>query len=244
VLDAGGYIAVTLVIIEVILVFFFAFGKTTKAAFVMASFAIMFLAAFFWMGNRVTEITIASIGTIKTAANVATQYVEEIKNIKADAERQKKDVNAAVEALTKEIDQARAQTRTLTERMAARALNSEQMQQIADKLKPYAGQEFQIVTYWEMKEPLALANQIYMSLQLAGWKFIKPQSATFMLGGTEGVEVWRHPNADERVQKAADALVAALNNAHLDAVLKLENPTNNPVHNKISLNVGTKPGFP
>src|SRR5262249_51133141 len=76
-------------------------------AFVMASFAIMFLAAFFWMGNRATEITIASVGTIKTAANLATQYVDDIKNIKADAERQRKEVTAAVEALTKEIEEAR-----------------------------------------------------------------------------------------------------------------------------------------
>ena len=61
-----------------------------------------------------------------------------------------------------------------------------------------------------------------------------------MLGGTEGVQVWRHPNADDRVQKAADALVAALSDADLDAVLKLQNAAN-PIDNKIYLNVGTKP---
>jgi hypothetical protein len=240
VLEAGGYVAVALVIVEVVLVFFFARGKTAKTAFVMASFAIMFLAAFFWMGNRVTEITIASVGTIKTAANLATQYVEDIKNITADAERQKKEATAAVEALTKEIDEARAETRRLTKRMADRVLTDEQVQQIANKVKAYAGQEFQIVTYWDMKEPLALANQIYTSLDRAGWKYIKPESAAFMLGGTEGVQVWRHPDAEDRIQKAADALVAALKDADVAAVLKLQNAAN-PIDNKINLNVGTKP---
>jgi F0F1-type ATP synthase membrane subunit b/b' len=66
------------------------------------------------MGNRVTEITIASVGTIKTAANLATLYVEDIKNIKADAERQKKEAMAAVAELTKELDEARVETRKLT----------------------------------------------------------------------------------------------------------------------------------
>jgi hypothetical protein len=206
----------------------------------MASFAIMFLAAFFWMGNRVTEITIASVGTIKTAANLATQYVEDIKNIKSDAERQKKEAMAAVAELTKELDEARAETRKLTLRMADRVLADQQLKQIADKVKEYEGQEFQVVTYWDMKEPLALANQLYTSLDQAGWKYIKPERATFMLGGTEGVQVWRHPDADDRVQKAADALLAALNDAGLVAVLKLQNPAD-PIDNKINVNVGTKP---
>jgi hypothetical protein len=119
-------------------------------------------------------------------------------------------------------------------------LTDEQVQQIADKLKTFTGQEFQIVTYWEMKEPLALANRIYTPLDLAGWKYVKPERAAFMLGGTEGVQVWRHPNADDRVQKAADALVATLNDADIASVLKLQNIAN-PIDNKINLNVGTKP---
>jgi hypothetical protein len=240
VLEAGGYVAIALVIVEVVLVFFFAGGKTTKSAFVMASLAIMFLAAFFWMGNRVTEITIASVGTIKTAANLATQYVEDIKNIKADAERQRKEVREAFEVLKQEIGQARAETKKIMQRMADRILTNQQIQEIADKIKEYAGQEVQIVTYWDMKEPLALSNQLYTSFDRAGWKYIKPERATFMLGGTEGIQVWRHPKGDDRVQKAADALVAALNAANLDAVLKLQNAAN-PIDNKINLNVGTKP---
>jgi hypothetical protein len=56
-----------------------ALGRTTKAAFAAAWLFVTALAMFFWLGNRVSEINIASVGTIKTAVNLATQYVEDIK---------------------------------------------------------------------------------------------------------------------------------------------------------------------
>jgi hypothetical protein len=123
---------------------------------------------------------------------------------------------------------------------APRVLTGEHVQQIVDKLKEYVGPEFQIVTYWDMKEPLAFANQIYTPLVRAGWKYIELEKAAFMLGGNEGVQLWRHPDSDDRVQKAADALVTALNDADVTAVLKLQNSAN-PIDNKINLNIGTKP---
>jgi hypothetical protein len=92
-----------------------------------------------------------------------------------------------------------------------------------------------------MQEPVAFANQIYTALELAGWKYIKPESAMFMLGGTEGVQAWTHPNADAEVKQAANALVSALNSAHVAFVVhKFQNAVN-PKDNKINVNVGTKP---
>jgi hypothetical protein len=81
VLDTGGYVALALVVVEVMLIIFFVRGKTSKGTFVAASVPMVFLAGFFWMGGRVTEMTIAGIGTIKTAVNLATQYIEDIKHI-------------------------------------------------------------------------------------------------------------------------------------------------------------------
>jgi hypothetical protein len=92
-----------------------------------------------------------------------------------------------------------------------------------------------------MQEPLAFANQIYAALDLAGWKYIKLERATVMLGGTEGVQVWTHPNADEEVKKAADALTTALTGADVAAVVHKFQNVENPKDNKINLNVGTKP---
>jgi hypothetical protein len=62
-----------------------------------------------------------------------------------------------------------------------------------------------------------------------------------LLGGTEGVQVWTHPDADEEVKKAADALITALISVNIAAVVhKYENATD-PKDNLIHLNVGTKP---
>jgi hypothetical protein len=188
--------------------------------------------------------TMVLIGTI--GAIVLSGVREQFANARI-SENETKTAQAIAESDSAKTGAAEANARALEAQLALekfkapRALTDEQVQHIADELKLFAGQEFQIVTYWEMKEPLAFANRIYTPLDLAGWKYIKPERATFMLGGTEGVQVWRHPNADEGVQKAADALVAALTDADVAAViLKLQN-TANPIDNKINLNVGTKP---
>jgi hypothetical protein len=85
------------------------------------------------------------------------------------------------------------------------------------------------------------AARIYDALSLAGWRYLQPEKAAFMVAGIAGIQVWRHPDADEPTRKAADSLVSALNNEDIAAVLQLQNPINNPKHNDIHLNVGTKP---
>jgi hypothetical protein len=238
VLEAGGYVALALVLVEVILVFLFVRGKTTKTAFVMASFVILFITAFFWMGNRVTEITIASVGTIKTAANLASQYVDDIKNIKADVEHQRREITAAVDALKKEIDEARAETQKIKERMADRLLTDEQVSQIAERVKPFSGQQFEVTTYWDDKECVAIANRIYDALSLGGWEYLKPVRAEMLLGGVVGLLVYVNPKADDKTKNAANTLISVLNGNHLDAELREQNdPTPN---NKIHLNLGIK----
>ena len=237
-LEAGGYVALALVLVEVILVFLFVRGKTTKTAFVMASFVILFITAFFWMGNRVTEITIASVGTIKTAANLASQYVDDIKNIKADVEHQRREITAAVDALKKEIDEARAETQKIKERMADRLLTDEQVSQIAERVKPFSGQQFEVTTYWDDKECVAIANRIYDALSLGGWEYLKPVRAEMLLGGVVGLLVYVNPKADDKTKNAANTLISVLNGNHLDAELREQNdPTPN---NKIHLNLGIK----
>ena len=237
-LEAGGYVALALVLVEVVLVFLFVRGKTTKTAFVMASFVILFITAFFWMGNRVTEITIASVGTIKTAANLASQYVDDIKNIKADVEHQRREITAAVDALKKEIDEARAETQKIKERMADRLLTDEQVSQIAERVKPFSGQQFEVTTYWDDKECVAIANRIYDALSLGGWEYLKPVRAEMLLGGVVGLLVYVNPKADDKTKNAANTLISVLNGNHLDAELREQNdPTPN---NKIHLNLGIK----
>jgi hypothetical protein len=94
----------------------------------------------------------------------------------------------------------------------------------------------------DIPESLNLANRILATLtsNVGGWLCKPPVNGSFLLGGIEGVQIWRHPEADETVKRAVDTLVQSLNAEGVSAVLKLENP-NNPKENKINVNVGTKP---
>jgi len=123
---------------------------------------------------------------------------------------------------------------------APRSLSNKQIEDVANGLSKFKGQKFQVTTFWDLPEPLALTNQIYLALLGAGWNFVKPEGRSFLLGGMAGVQVWVHPKADINIRDAAEALVGTLNAVHLHAVLKEQNPSN-AVDDKIGVNVGTKP---
>jgi hypothetical protein len=78
-LEVGGYVALAFVLIEVVLLVFLVLGKIPKNRISSSFSSRLLFCPPFWLYNRVTEITLPSLGTIKTAANLATQYVEEIK---------------------------------------------------------------------------------------------------------------------------------------------------------------------
>lgn len=129
----------------------------------------------------------------------------------------------------------------IEERLANRTLTDAQVAVMVDKLKVFTGQEFEITAYWDHKESLAIANRTYSTLLLAGWKFIKPENGSFLMGGVSGVFVYPHPDADELTKKAAASLVSGLSHEGIAAEIKWQNAINNPKHNKIHINVGTKP---
>jgi hypothetical protein len=135
---------------------------------------------------------------------------------------------------------AEKETAKLTQRFAARNLSETQLKAIAEKIRPFAGQEFDVTPYWDLKESLAIANQIASGLKFGGWNYVAPKQSGFMLGGTAGVQVWVHPTADDTVKNAANALVAALDEQGIESELRLQNPAN-PADPKLHLNVGAKP---
>ena len=95
-LEAGRYVALALLTVGVVLIIFsLVRGKTIKGVFALVSL-IFFAATFFWMEDRVTEMTISGVGTIKAAVNTANQYVEDIRKIKDDLEKQKQELTAEI----------------------------------------------------------------------------------------------------------------------------------------------------
>jgi hypothetical protein len=132
------------------------------------------------------------------------------------------------------------EVKNLQSRLADRQLTDAQLSRIARKLKSFAGQEFKITAYWDVKESLKIANRIYAALIGAGWTFIPPKSATFLMAGSVGVLVWTHPGASESTKKAAAALISALNQEDTASEPREQNPAN-PRSDEIELSVGTKP---
>lgn len=123
---------------------------------------------------------------------------------------------------------------------APRVLSPQEQKLIISKVSRFAGQEYTVTTFWDLKESLNFSNQLHQVLTVAGWKYIPPgEGGSFLLGGLAGVQVWVHPEADSAVKNAADVLVSVLEEIDQAPTLKLQNPKN-AKDNRIRLNIGTK----
>lgn len=249
--EIGGYVALVFVLIEVVLLVFLALGKMPKPAFLAASLPVFFFAAFFWLDNRVTEITLPSLGTIKTAANLATQYVEEIKNIKTDIERQKQQITTAVDTFNKEIDGARAELQKIKGRISPRKVTDEQKQAIVDKVRQFEGQYSGIITAWYNSECASFADGLIQTLKLANWdarrsgeglRNSRGEQRSLLPLPQNGIVIVGVNSPPERTQNAAKALVDALNEANIQAQEQYVQTKES--HDGMSILIGTRPDFP
>lgn len=141
-----------------------------------------------------------------------------------------------------QAEQKAAEAKLALEKFKApRVLSPQEQQLIISKISRYAGQEYLITTFWDIKESLGFGNQLHQTLLSAGWKYVPPgEGGSFLLGGLAGVQVWVHPEANPPVKDAANALVSILEEIGQAPTLKLQNPKN-AKDNRVHLNVGTKP---
>ena len=128
----------------------------------------------------------------------------------------------------------------LQQRLADRVITDAAATRIIARIRKYKDREFDVVTYWDDREPLAIANRVADVLIAAGWKLDQPKTWRGLLGGTTGILVYFHPEASPEAKQAAEALVSALNSVGLSAVIREQNDPGHPSE-KINLNVGTKP---
>ena len=219
-LEAGGYIAVALVIVEVVLIFSLVWGKTTKGVFAIVSPVIIFAAAFFWMGDRVTEMTIRGVGTIRTAVNIANQYVEDIRKIKSEIDEQRKTIATQITQLAKlTADEKRAEC--VLSQMTSRHISPDQRASLVSKLAAFPGI---VVNAWRFTgtpgsqsvvnfelEKMRFAGELTDVFQTANWKtngVIVRQNQ--MPDVRQSVFIMQRQGADSRIDKAVKALVAGL----------------------------------
>ena len=139
-----------------------------------------------------------------------------------------------------EIKSAREAATEANEKLADRALTDDQIKNITEKLVQFSGQEYTVTAYWDSKESLNIANRVHSALRMAHWSYNDEGSKSMLLGGTIGIFVSFHPDADENTKRAAESFVNALHSEGLEVSAKVQNSQNNPKHNKIWLTFGAK----
>jgi len=189
--------------------------------------------------NKVAE---SARSEVEAARKESSQNNERASKALEDAETARKEAlkfQLQIAQANERAASAEKETAKLTQRFADRKLNATQLKAISDKIRPFAGQEYDVTPYWDLKESLAIANEIATGLNMGGWRYVAPKQSGFMMGGIAGVQVYVHPAAEDKIRSAASALVSALNDQGIEAVLKEQNPAN-PLDSKLHLNVGTK----
>ena len=126
----------------------------------------------------------------------------------------------------------------LETRLAARTLSDKQVAEIVETLRPFAGQEFWAIPYWDNPESSAISDRVARALTSAGWKIDPPPRGATIVGVATGVFVNVDPSAPGNGLDAAKALVAALKAHDIEATLR-ENPTATAA--QIVLTFGIKP---
>jgi hypothetical protein len=213
----------------IVVLFLLLLSKTTTANFTAASGFIALFIVFFSFGKAaITEVSLSGIATIKTNAEGELRQIQEIRdNVKKEGEN----IHTEIKILRAEIDKVMGE-------LAPRQIASDNSKKVTAALKKYPSQ-FSYVTYWEIKECKSLSNQIYAILVDSDWTWVPPPEGASLSGITEGVLVYFHPDASDKVKKAANALVQSLNDAGISSELRQSDEPQ--PYEKVWIIVGTKP---
>jgi hypothetical protein len=123
-------------------------------------------------------------------------------------ERAAKAEQHAAEANKKAEEERLARVR-IEQRLAPRSLGPAQQRELSERLRPFAGRSLDIFMYGETPEIVSLTMVIKSTVESAGWNV---RSWTVTAGGAvTGILVGTRTGSDASAQKAAQALIAALN---------------------------------
>ena len=189
--------------------------------------------------NKSGKAEHASISALELAMGARKEADSFEKDI-VSAKTQAAEAEAHLAEALRRVATAEQETARLTDRFSDRTMTDEQVRMIADKLRSFSGQEFEAITYPDLREPMALFNRIIGCLAMGGWRYIPPERRSDLLGGVSGVQVYIHSLAGDQVRKGADSLVSALIKEGIAASLRLE-PPQVPQYSRVKLVIGTKP---
>jgi hypothetical protein len=192
----------------------------------MWGYSIEFWNSIIVWGTAIAAVTGAISVTSAFVAGIVGYRVSDI--VQKTTSAQIAEANARAEAARQASAEANARaaeaTLALERYKAPRSIDRAGLELIMSKLSAFAGQKYQVTTFWDLKEPMGFSNELHAALQRAGWNFVPHgEGGSFLLGGLSGVQVWVHPDAQAQTRKAADALVAALTQLEFAPQLKQRN---------------------
>ena len=126
------------------------------------------------------------------------------------------EANARAAEANKIAEQERLARLQLEAILAPRGLNAEQANDLIDKLKPFAGQKFDLFIYSNDGEVVFFTNVLSNILQLSGWT-----GQTWSVSGGRtvvGIVVETIDGADQQTNEAANSFVRGLVSAQIGAV--------------------------
>jgi hypothetical protein len=167
-------------------------------------------------------VLLGTIGSIKMGAVREPFSKERISANETETER------AKAEALKAQL--------ALEQFKAPRFLTDEQIIRIREKMRPFAGQRFGMVTYWDVKEPSDFTKRIGDgALIAAGWVFVK--KFVVLVGIVTGIEIELSEESDSTAKSAANELVSALAAEGIAATIRYD-----PAYKElIQIQIGMKP---
>ncbi len=184
---------------------------------------------------------VSSASTALDLARGARKEADAFETRLASAEHKADEAEKHLADTLDRATKAEQESARLIAKFADRTLSDLQVQNIGDALNQFAGQEYEVITYWENPECIAISARIYRALRVAHWTFIPLGGRQWLPPGTIGVLVFIHPSPPSTQTKAAaDALILALNAEGITADLRTQLPGNNPPHNRITLSIGAK----
>lgn len=194
-------------------------------------------------------VAVGTYGTIKMGAvkehfadqRISTNEAETARAI-ADsdiAKAQAAQANERAAEANKKAEEERLARLKLEVRLAPRSLTGAQQQAIVGRIKPFAPQQFEFVSYQEDQEVRGLVETLILILLMAGWRGLPPRE--MLMGGlVVGVIIEFAPDKTEVFGPAATALAEILTSEGIDAMATANDEiTNYP--DRIKIKVGKKP---
>jgi len=134
----------------------------------------------FLFSRHLQTISEQEIAEVTKQAGEANQKAGESNERAGKANERASSSEKEAARLRKEAESEHLARVKIEQRLADRTLTRQQVVAIADKLKPFSGQEFETISYPENHEASSISRSIIGAIVLAHWRYSNPSGAMMM----------------------------------------------------------------